>query len=178
MDHKITGRYAKALFAQTQKNGVTGKVQNDLAGVVHSLRLKERPWDLLQNPLVAREDKNEAIAAAFENRIQPITVRLLQTLASRTKLNLLPAIAQQLGHLADEAAGIVRAQVRSAFDLTSEEQTRLEKALGSLTGKKVVLETRQDPGLIAGLCVKTGDRLFEWSVKRQLRHLKETLSPA
>ncbi len=173
---RISARTAKALFAQTQQEGATGKVQNDLAAIAHSLCLKEKPWELLQNPLVNQETKKEAIAAAFNARVQPVTLRLLQALASREQLHLLGAIAQQLGVLADNAAGIARAQVRSTYELTQTEQARLEATLGTFMGKKVVLETRQDSGLIAGLTIKIGDHLFEHSLRRQLRRLEETLT--
>ena len=83
---------------------------------------------------------------------------------------------EKLDFLADEAMGIVRANVRSAQALSPNEQERLERALARFTGKRVISEVREDPSLLGGLFVKVGDYYFEHSVRHETQRLQEILT--
>ena len=169
-------RYAKALLVLSGQDAKTGKVQNDLAGIVHSMRLKEKPWELLRNPLAGQKEKAQAIMTALEGRVESSTLKLLKVLALRHQIGLLPLIADRLNILSDEASGIARASVRTAFPLSTEQTTALANKLEGFCKKKIVLETKEDPGLMGGLVVKVGDYFFEHSLKLELRRLREALA--
>lgn len=169
-------KYAKVLFEAAKKKSAVGMVQNDLAGILHSFRLNEKPWGTLQNPLVAEVEKNQAINAAFGPHLEPLMVKLLELLAAKQELRLLDAVTENINSLADDAAGIARAQVRSAYALTSEQEKALTDRLKAMTGRKVVLEQKVDPELIAGVSIKLGDRVFDHNLKIELRQLEELLT--
>jgi F-type H+-transporting ATPase subunit delta len=47
-----------------------------------------------------------------------------------------------------------------------------------MTGKKIVLETRQDPELLAGLIVRIGDQVIDGSAKARIAELASQLLSA
>jgi F-type H+-transporting ATPase subunit delta len=47
-----------------------------------------------------------------------------------------------------------------------------------MTGKKVALERRQDPELLAGLVIHVGDRVIDGSARTRLNELKNQLRSA
>jgi len=65
--------------------------------------------------------------------------------------------------------------VRVAVPLTGEQRARLTAALGRLTGGKVALEERVDPGVLAGASVQVRDRLIDGTAAGRLEQLRQAL---
>jgi len=85
------------------------------------------------------------------------------------------AALDDLKILADEAAGRVRAEVRSASPLRDEQRERLVDALASRTGREIDLTVRVDPSLIGGAIATVGGLVFDGSLRTQLSQLRGTL---
>jgi F-type H+-transporting ATPase subunit delta len=77
--------------------------------------------------------------------------------------------------LADELKGIARATVTSAGELSADAVERLRAVLSKRTGKDIVLEVKQDPGLIGGLITQIGDLVLDGSIRTQLLNMRESL---
>jgi F-type H+-transporting ATPase subunit delta len=104
-----------------------------------------------------------------------LSTNALRLLARRRRLSALPDIAKRLSTLADEKAGIVRAEVTSATALPESIFTQLQEKLEKATKKKVVLERKQDPSLIAGMITRIGDNTIDGSVAGRLHELERQL---
>jgi F-type H+-transporting ATPase subunit delta len=76
----------------------------------------------------------------------------------------------------EEKAGRVQAEVTSATALTPAQLTAITAALEKLSGKKVVVEKKQDPELLGGVVAKVGDVVYDGSLRTQLRALRDQLS--
>jgi F-type H+-transporting ATPase subunit delta len=70
----------------------------------------------------------------------------------------------------------VALEVTSAVALTPAQLTTITTALEQLSGKKVVLEKKQDPALLGGVVAKVGDVVYDGSLRTQLRALRDQLS--
>ena len=68
--------------------------------------------------------------------------------------------------------------VETARELSSEEVSKLEGAIGQRIGKTVVLSQRQAADLIGGVRVIVGARLFDATVKGRLESMRERLMSA
>jgi F-type H+-transporting ATPase subunit delta len=99
-------------------------------------------------------------------------------LNDRRRMPALPAIARSLREMSDLAKGVVRAEVTSATHLSDEYYRKLHGRLEAVTGKKVALEKRVDPALIAGVVTRIGDTVYDGSLSTRLQELKNSLAPA
>jgi F-type H+-transporting ATPase subunit delta len=77
--------------------------------------------------------------------------------------------------LADELKGVARATVTSAGELSADAVERIRTALSKRTGKDIVLEVKQDHGLIGGLVTQIGDLVLDGSIRTQLLNMRESL---
>jgi F-type H+-transporting ATPase subunit delta len=77
--------------------------------------------------------------------------------------------------LADELEGIARASLVSATELSSETVDKIRNTLSDKTGKDIILEVEQDPGLIGGIVTRIGDLVLDGSIKTQLLNMRESL---
>ena len=59
--------------------------------------------------------------------------------------------------------------------LSVAQTTRLKNTLAQITGKTVVVSNTVDPQLIGGVQVKVGGKLFDASVRTQLRQLRSAI---
>jgi F-type H+-transporting ATPase subunit delta len=77
--------------------------------------------------------------------------------------------------LADELKGVAKASLVSATKLSAETIEKIRTALSKKTGKEIVLEVEQDPGLIGGIVTRIGDLVLDGSIKTQLLNMRESL---
>ena len=75
-----------------------------------------------------------------------------------------------------ERAGVVSAEVRSAVELSPQQQERLRECLEQYTGRKVLLETQVDAGVRGGVVARVGDTVFDGSVNTHLERLRQRLA--
>jgi F-type H+-transporting ATPase subunit delta len=97
-------------------------------------------------------------------------------LIDRRRLVDFTAIREEFERLADEASGLLTAQVVSASQLDDRRKARLQRALSQRTGREVRLEVTVDETLIGGAVAKVGDLIFDGSIRTQLEQLQASLT--
>jgi F-type H+-transporting ATPase subunit delta len=91
------------------------------------------------------------------------------------RLGLLPEIRQLFDALKDEADGLARAQIISAFPIDDAELSALRTALERRFGKKIEATVTIDSELIGGAKVVVGDKVIDASVQGELRAMANHL---
>ncbi|GIW20542.1 MAG: hypothetical protein KatS3mg065_0838 [Chloroflexota bacterium] len=124
------------------------------------------------------EVEAEAVRRQVAERVGRQVARLVALLVERRRVDTLPRVAEAFRQLLLARRGIVEAEVVSAAPLTAAEATALRERLEGLVGRSVELRTRVDPGLLGGLMVRIGDRLYDASVRGRLERLRTQLVAA
>ena len=99
----------------------------------------------------------------------------IRLLAQANKLQLLADVKKIFDYLEaifNETADVV---VTSAAPLTNEYKAKLQIALNTRFKHEVILTFNQDPSLLAGILIRTGDRVIDGTVKTQLQRFTEAL---
>jgi F-type H+-transporting ATPase subunit delta len=99
----------------------------------------------------------------------------LTLLFDKGRFAYLSSISDFYQKLADELKGIARASLVSAAPLSSEAVEKIRKTLSERTGKDIVLDVAEDPGLIGGVVTRIGDLVLDGSIKTQLLNMRESL---
>jgi F-type H+-transporting ATPase subunit delta len=148
-----------------------GKDIDDLAALYSGSR---DLVEALTNPVFPTARRRGVLEAVLERiSASPITRNFVLLLLDRERIPYLPAIARELRAMVDERAGRVRALVTSARPLTAEHLAGIQAALEKASGKKVLLEKREDPELLGGVVAKVGDVAYDGSVRTQLESMRE-----
>jgi len=172
----ISRRYAKALILIGQEDGRAEQYNAELESVVGLFDTQEDFETALINPLFNKNDRKkvlEAVLAAID--LSEIMKSFLILLFDKGRIGFLREIASYYKDLADELKGVVKASIVSATELSSEAVEKIKESLSKKTGKTIVLNVQQDPGLIGGVVTKIGDLVMDGSVKTQLMNMRETL---
>ncbi len=172
----VARRYAKALRALAAAESRLEPVADELASFERLLADEPSLRKALTRPWIKAATKRAIVAAVAERLgLSSLTRNFLALVAQRRRLDLLPDILAAYRALVDEAAGRVRARVRSAADLTEAQQAAIRDRLGRRLGKAVLLETEVDPSLLGGFVAEVGSAILDASLTGQLRALREQL---
>jgi F-type H+-transporting ATPase subunit delta len=172
----ISRRYAKALLtlgAEQQKVERYGeelaKIQNLFASEELLRLILESPTFLFEKKAAILQDLMEALALSDGMR------NFLGLLLEKDRLKYLPQIEGDYRKFADDLFGLLRAQVNSATELNEHQLEAIRSGLEKQTGKKVDLTTNLVADLIGGVQVAIGGKVFDGSVKTQLKRIEDTL---
>jgi len=169
----IARRYAQGIF-QLAKEPELDSWRQELAQL-EALLQDDVLRAAFANPSVSTPRRME-LAQRLAPELRQETQNLLRLLIEHRRTSEMPAIRREFERMADEAAGIVNVALTTAVDLSDAEQQRYERALADRLGKKVRMDYRHDPGLVAGATIQIGDRLIDGSVRTQLDRLRQRLA--
>ncbi|HEX7852921.1 MAG TPA: F0F1 ATP synthase subunit delta [Sphingobium sp.] len=168
----LAGRYALALFELARDNGQIDSVGQSLSTVKTALAEVADFRALVSSPLVSRDAAEKAVAGvAASLKLDPLTTKFLGVLANNRRLGKLSGMIRAFETLVSAHKGETRAEVTSAFPLTSEQTDALAQQLRTRVGSDVLLETRVDPAIMGGLVVKIGSQMIDSSIRTRLNTL-------
>jgi len=172
----VARRYARAALDVAQAKGDT-TLRTELDELAAVLASSPELRNVLSHPALPAEKKTAVIGALWGGRRpSDLLLRLVSLLAQRERIELLPLIARQYARLWNAQRGIVEAEAVSAAALEETEARGVTAAVASALGKQVELRRRVDPGLMGGLLLRVEGRVYDGSVRAQLRALRERLA--
>ena len=177
-DIRVAKRYAGALFAVAQRNGILDAVAADLT-LMHR-RMTDVPYlrAILMEPLVSDTRKNSVADEAFGDRVTAASLNFLKLLIRKRREDLVEECAREFRVLLAAYANTAEAEATSAVALSPEQTAKLTEKLQALTGKTITLTASIDPALIGGVIVRIGDTVMDGSVRGKLERLERQLSGA
>lgn len=177
MQNKAAHRYARALFSLAREAGDVASIRAELDDMARLLAANPDLQRRLFQPLHPVHERREVLKSiCAQGRGSQMIQNFFAYLIEQRRLVTFEAIRGEFDRLADEAAGRVRAEVRSASPLRDQQRARLVDALGRRTGKQIDLSVHVDPLLIGGAIVTVGGLVFDGSLRTQLSRLRSTLT--
>jgi F-type H+-transporting ATPase subunit delta len=172
----IARRYAKALLLIGQQDGKTEAYRQELQAVAGLVAADPRLEQAINNPLYESAARKKVLQALIAKlNLSKAVGAFLILLFDKGRFGFLVSINDFYQKLADELKGVARATVTSATALSADAAERIRAALSRRTGKEIVLDIRQDAGLIGGIVTQIGDLVLDGSIKSQLLNMRESL---
>ncbi len=177
MQSKAARRYARALFALAREEDEVASIRAELDDMARLLAANPDLQRRLFQPLHPVRERREVLKSLCEQGRGSHMIRnFFAYLIEQRRLVAFDAIHDEFNRLADEAAGRVRAEVRSASPLGDQQRARLIDALAQRTGKEIELTVHVDPSLIGGAIATVGGLVFDGSLRTQLLQLQSRLT--
>ncbi|MFC1985474.1 ATP synthase F1 subunit delta [Chloroflexota bacterium] len=167
-------RYSQAVFQIAVERKELDRWQSDLRKIA-SLDEDAAFTALLESPKLHFNDKARLLSERLGD-INPLALNLVYLLVAKGRLSMTDEIADEYQRLLDSYRGIEPAEVITAVPLDDKDRPRLEEHLGAVVGKKVVIKTEVDPGLIGGIVARIGGKLLDGSTRGRLEALKRELA--
>ena len=172
----LSRRYAKALVELGVEQKAVESYGDELAKVKEVLSQEELLRQLLDSPTL-NLNKKEAMLADLCKLLELSEgmAKFLGLLLSKGRLCFLSQIEDHYRSQSDALSGILTAKITSAIALDDVQQQAIASGLEKKTGKQVAITVDVDADLIGGLQAEIGGRLYDGSVRTQLKRIEESL---
>jgi F-type H+-transporting ATPase subunit delta len=173
-DARIDG-YARALFEIARAEGTIDEVEDELFRFARSFESSDALRNTLTDDQVPAAKRQAIVEDLLGGKATATTTQLVSMVVGSGRGRDLPAIIDKLVARAANAKNLSVAEVRSAVDLTEDQQDRLKAALANATGKQVNIKVVVDPSVLGGLVATVGDTVIDGSVRTRVDQLKSRL---
>lgn len=172
----VARRYAQAFFKVAGEENRYEELYRELFGFARLLEENKDLRAFFVNPIFSRTEKTEVLETIVgKTGLSALTANFLKILTDKGRIGLVGAVAESYRAMMDEALGRISVAVTTAHPLSATLAAALKESMKEATGKEVELAVRQDAGLIGGIVVKVGDKVFDGSVKTQLVAMRNLL---
>jgi len=113
---------------------------------------------------------------AKEIPLTQTVVNFILVLIERARLPQFQEVREAYASVLDDLHGIVRADVFASEKVNKAVEQRLQKAVSTLTGKKVKIDYHLDESLIGGLKLQIGSTIYDGSIGTQLEEFRRRLA--
>lgn len=162
--------YANSLFEADNNYDAN---LNDLNIVQEIVSQSQDLQNIIQNPAISINSKNEIINEVFKNQVSEKILNFLKILADKKRFNELNEIVQAYSDKVDEINNIKRVEVTSAVKLSDNQKQRVTEKLEQRLEKNVIINWALDKEIIGGLVVKIDDDIIDSSLKNKLEKLSK-----
>ncbi len=169
--------YSRALADVALEKGSEPAVTKDLT--VYRQIFLEVPevGAALHNPAIPKAAKERVLSALMGMYpVDSTTGNFMRVLLDHNRFAYFGEIVDFYFRTLDERNGIVPALATVASPLTEAQAEGLRKDISEVTGHRVKLEVRPDPGLIGGVVLQLGSTVYDGSIRKQLENIRQRLT--
>jgi F-type H+-transporting ATPase subunit delta len=172
----IAKKYAKALLEVGLRDENYETLELDLNKMADLLKESKELRVALLNRAFPKPTR-KAIARKIGARLglATTTIKFIELLIQKKRMDLFFEITSVYGALGDEVAGRTRATLVTPMELPSGLVQEIKGRIEYLTGKAVILSVEKDPSLIGGVLTKIGNVVYDGSLKGQIAKLRDDL---
>ena len=172
---KAAARYAKAILDLSIEMNNVETIHGDIS-MIDELCYENREFvAFLNSPIIQRRKKYQVFDAAFEGRVDPLTMKFLKQVTKNGREKILTEITESFITQYRKYKGILDVYVKSAIPL----EPKVKEAITAYVKKhfegKVELHEKIDETLIGGFVIRIEDQQIDASIANQLANLKNVL---
>jgi F-type H+-transporting ATPase subunit delta len=176
MSAQIFEPYASALMTLAQDTGKVEAFAENARVLLTALKESAELRSFVANPLLKAEEKQSVLRSICGRDVDPNFLNFLLLLVDRRRIVFLEGICEEFISLQRKLKNIVLADVVSAQALTRSQEDAIADQVKGMTGaSSVELNLSTDASLIGGVVIKVGSKVFDASLKGQLRRISMDL---
>ena len=171
----VARNYAGTLFDLAQRGEGLEAFATGVDLVVGLLDQNPNFKAFLETPRIADRDKKELLKKVFGSAIPRPLLNFLQVTVDKRRQRLLGAIGEEFHALLDHHFGRAHVTVTLARDMDPETLKALSGKLSALLGKEAIPHVRVKPSILGGVHLKTGDTVYDGTLRRRIKQLRKQL---
>ena len=164
----IARPYAEAAFELARDQNAL-PVWSEMLKLASRVVADPRMAEALDNPKLDAPAKESLLLSICGDRLNAEGRNFVKLLVEADRIALMPAIAELFDSLKDQAEGIAKATIETAFPLEGTELSDLTAALEQRFKRKVEAQVIVKPELIGGARITVGDEVIDGTVQERLR---------
>ncbi|MFQ5536218.1 MAG: ATP synthase F1 subunit delta [Gemmatimonadota bacterium] len=177
-DDTVARNYAETLFALAQRHEGLEVYGNALDAVVGLLEAEPRFRLFLETPRIADAEKKAVLRKVLDGVVPRHFLDFLFVTIDKGRQRLLSKMRKHYHALVDEHMGREHVDVTVARPLDDETLAHVSSRLSQVLGREAVPHVHVRPEILGGMVVRTGDTMYDGSLRRRLEELRQRLLQA
>ena len=172
-------RYSLALFELSEENNLLGQIESQSSSVLKLIDNSKDFSNLIKDPTSNQEDLSKVINKIAENnKFETLFKNFLNFLIQKRRFFYIERILKSFIEICSRRRGELKAELKSAKKLSSDEITKITDELAKNFSSKIRLNYEHDESLIGGLVVQVGSTMVDTSIKNKLQQIENRMIEA
>lgn len=174
-DETVARNYAETLFELAERNDALEEYGDGIEMVARLLEEDSRFRVFMETPRIDDENRKRVVRTAFGDAVPKNVLNFVQVTIDKRRQRLLGRISTQYHALLDAHLGREHVQVTVARPVDEDTRGMIARQLSAVLGKEAIPHVRVDQDIIGGLIVRTGDTIYDGSIRRRLEGMRRRL---
>jgi len=174
-DETVARNYAETLFELASRNEGIQEYGEALGMVAGLLEDDSRFRTFVETPRIDDETKKDVIRKVFRDKAPKQVINFVLITIDKRRQTLLREISEEYSLLLDDHLGREHVEVIVARPLDDTTASVVSERLSKMLGRQAIPHIRVKPEILGGLVVRTGDMIYDGSVRRRLEGLRRRL---
>lgn len=174
-DETVARNYAETLFELARRNESIQEYGDALGMVAGLLEDDSRFRTFVETPRIDDENKKDVIRKVFRDKAPKQVINFVLITIDKRRQTLLREISAEYLLLLDDHLGREHVEVTVARPLDDTTANVVSEQLSKMLGRQAIPHIRVKPEILGGLVVRTGDMIYDGSVRRRLEGLRRRL---
>ena len=172
-------RYSLALFELSEENNLLSQIEDQSSSILNLIDQSEDFSNLIKDPTTSQEDLLKVVNTISENnKFESLFKNFLSFLIQKRRFFFIERILKSFIEICSRKRGELRAELKSAKELSNEEITKITEELTKNFSSKIKLNYKHDESLIGGLVVQVGSTMVDTSIKNKLQQIENRMIEA
>ncbi len=172
-------RYSLALFELSEENNLLSQTEDQALSMLNLINQSDDFCNLIKDPTINQEDLFKVINIIAENnKFDTLFKNFLNFLIQKRRFFFINHILKSFIETCSRKRGELKADLRSAKNLSSDEIIKITELLTKNFSSKIKLNYKHDESLIGGLVVKVGSTMVDTSIKNKLQQIENRMIEA
>jgi F-type H+-transporting ATPase subunit delta len=174
----IARNYAVTLFELARRQDGLKSFAEGMDTVVGLLDQNPSFRLFLETPRIADREKKELLKKVLGNVLPRPLLNFLQVTVDKRRQRLLGLMAEEFHALLDEHLGRTHVTVTVAREIDPESLEELSRKLSAFLGREAIPHVRVKPAVLGGVHLRTGDTVYDGTLRRRIKQLRKQLVTA
>ena len=172
-------RYSLALFELSDENNLLLQIEDQSSSMLNLINQNNDFRNLIKDPTISQEDLSKVINKIVENyKFDILFKKFLNFLIQKRRFFFIERILQCFIETCSKKRGELKAELKSAKNLLSDEIIKITEVLKKNFSSKIKLNYKHDESLIGGLVVQVGSTMVDTSIKNKLQQIENRMIEA
>ena len=172
-------RYSLALFELSEENDLLSQVEDESSSLLKLISKSKDFYNLIKDPTISQEDLSKVVnKIAEDNKFNTLFKNFLNFLIQKRRFFFIERILKSFIEICSRKRGELKAELRSAKELSSDEIKKITDELAKNFSSKIKLNYKFDKSLIGGLVVQVGSTMVDTSIKNKLQQIENRMIEA
>ena len=172
-------RYSLALYELASESNSLSKIEENSHAFLKLISNNKDFNDLIKDPTISRDILKHVINNISDNfSLEVLFKNFLSFLILKRRFFYVQQILKNFNEICSKKRGELKAEIKSAKNLTQEEIDKITQELSNNFKSKIKLNYTHDQSLIGGLVVQIGSTMIDTSIKKKLQQLETRMIEA